>query len=60
VVAFGLLIAHRQLVTLVRRRKLNLDASDFNTIVNLIECHKANLVQGDHQLPFCLPKLDPK
>lgn len=59
IVAFGLLIAHRQLVTLVRRKKLTLDAPDFNTIVNLIECHKANLVQGDHQLPFCLPKLDP-
>lgn len=59
IVAFGLLIAHRQLVALVRRRKLALDAPDFNTIVNLIECYKANLIQGDHQMPFCLPKFDP-
>lgn len=33
VVAFGLLIAHRQLVALVRFKRLNLDAPDFNTIV---------------------------
>uniref|UniRef100_A0A915MEK6 FUZ/MON1/HPS1 first Longin domain-containing protein n=1 Tax=Meloidogyne javanica TaxID=6303 RepID=A0A915MEK6_MELJA len=35
VVAFGLLIAHRQLVALVRFKRLNLDAPDFNTIVNI-------------------------
>ncbi|KAL7072403.1 hypothetical protein ACQ4LE_008645 [Meloidogyne hapla] len=59
VVAFGLLIAHRQLVALVRFKRLNLDAPDFNTIVNLIECHKANMIHSDHQFPFCLPKFDP-
>uniref|UniRef100_A0A183CEJ4 Vacuolar fusion protein MON1 homolog n=1 Tax=Globodera pallida TaxID=36090 RepID=A0A183CEJ4_GLOPA len=59
IVAFGLLIAHRQLVALVRMKKLNLDAPDFNTIVNLIECHKTNLMQGDHQVPICLPKFNP-
>ncbi|KAL3100427.1 hypothetical protein niasHS_001730 [Heterodera schachtii] len=58
IIAFGLLIAHRQLVTLVRMKKLNLDAPDFNTIVNLIECHKTNLMQGDHQVPICLPKFN--
>lgn len=39
-------------------KKLSLTASDFNTITNLIECNKINLVEGQTWVPICLPHFD--
>uniref|UniRef100_A0A915E7S4 Vacuolar fusion protein MON1 homolog n=1 Tax=Ditylenchus dipsaci TaxID=166011 RepID=A0A915E7S4_9BILA len=57
-VVFGMLVAHRQLVALVRMKKLNLTPSDFNTIVSMIECHESQLKEGGSWVPTCLPVFD--
>lgn len=56
---FCLLVAHRQLVAMVRMRDLDLNAADFNTIVNLIECH-SSLKHGERWVPICLPQFNPE
>lgn len=56
---FAVLVAHRQLVALVRMKRLNLGASDFNMIVNMIECH-SSLRDGETWVPICLPQFDQK
>ena len=43
-----MLIAHRQLVSLVQMKTLRLTSSDFNIITNIIECNKANLVEAEN------------
>ncbi|KAI6192378.1 SAND family protein [Aphelenchoides bicaudatus] len=56
-VAFAVLIAHRQLIALVRMSKLNLTSSDFNILANLVECHEA--FRGvETWVPICLPHFD--
>ncbi|KAI6180118.1 SAND family protein [Aphelenchoides besseyi] len=53
-VAFAVLIAHRQLIALVRMKKLNLTSSDFNILANLVECHES-LRDVETWVPLCLP-----
>lgn len=53
------MIAHRQLVVMVRMKRLNLSASDFNIIVNIIECDNS-LRDGERWVPICLPQFDIK
>ncbi|CAD5226118.1 unnamed protein product [Bursaphelenchus xylophilus] len=53
-VAFAVLIAHRQLVSMVRMKRLDLKASDFNILANLVECH-SSLRDGETWVPICLP-----
>uniref|UniRef100_A0A7E4W0Z3 Vacuolar fusion protein MON1 homolog n=1 Tax=Panagrellus redivivus TaxID=6233 RepID=A0A7E4W0Z3_PANRE len=56
-VAFAILVAHRQLVAIVRMKHLDLSASDFNTIVNLIETHNS-LRHIETFVPICLPNFN--
>lgn len=56
---FALLIAHRQLVAMVRMKKVNLTASDFNILANLVECHES-LRNADTWVPICLPYFNKK
>ncbi|KAH7729578.1 SAND family protein [Aphelenchoides avenae] len=59
IVPFGMLIVHRQLVALVRMKHLDLSSSDFNIVVNMIECHDS-LRTGETWVPICLPHFDSK
>uniref|UniRef100_A0A914YZG5 Vacuolar fusion protein MON1 homolog n=1 Tax=Panagrolaimus superbus TaxID=310955 RepID=A0A914YZG5_9BILA len=56
-VAFAILVAHRQLIAIVRMKKCNLTASDFNIVVNLIETHNS-LRDGERFVPICLPNFN--
>lgn len=58
-VAFAVLIAHRQLIALVRMPKLNLTSPDFNILANLVECH-SSLQDVETWVPICLPHFDKK
>uniref|UniRef100_A0AC34QY11 Vacuolar fusion protein MON1 homolog n=1 Tax=Panagrolaimus sp. JU765 TaxID=591449 RepID=A0AC34QY11_9BILA len=51
---FGILVAHRQLVAIVRRKTHNLTASDFNVIINIIDNHKQSLQNSENYVPLCL------
>jgi len=53
-VAFAIMVAHRQLIAIARMRHLDLNASDFNIVVNLIETH-SSLRDGESFVPLCLP-----
>jgi len=54
-VVFGILVVHRQLVAMVRMKRIQMMPSDFNDIVvNTIECH-SSLREGENCVPICLP-----
>ncbi|KAI6239349.1 SAND family protein [Aphelenchoides fujianensis] len=53
-VAFAVLIAHRQLIALVRMKRLNLTSSDFNILANVVECYES-LRDVETWVPLCLP-----
>ena len=48
------MVAHRQLIAIARMKHLDLSASDFNIVVNLIETH-SSLRDGERSVPICLP-----
>lgn len=53
-VIMGLVIAHRQLVAVVRMKGIALHPLDFHILVNLVECNPS-FRNADNWIPICLP-----
>uniref|UniRef100_A0A914ZNT0 Vacuolar fusion protein MON1 homolog n=1 Tax=Parascaris univalens TaxID=6257 RepID=A0A914ZNT0_PARUN len=53
-VIFGLVLAHRQLVAVVRMKGIALHPSDLHILVNLVECNQS-FRNADNWIPICLP-----
>ncbi|VDK57011.1 unnamed protein product [Anisakis simplex] len=56
-VVFGLVLAHRQLVTLVRMKGIALHPSDLHILINLLECNPS-FRNADNWIPICLPNFN--
>ncbi|VDM46223.1 unnamed protein product [Toxocara canis] len=53
-VIFGLVLAHRQLVAVVRMKGIALHPSDLHILINLVECNPS-FRNADNWIPICLP-----
>lgn len=56
-IVYGLVIADRQLVTVVRMRGVPLNSCDLHLLINLIDCNPS-LKNADNWIPICLPQFN--
>lgn len=53
----GLIVAHRQLVTVVRMKGVSLHPFDLHILLNLVECNPS-FRHAENWVPICLPHFD--
>uniref|UniRef100_A0A8R1TTQ2 Vacuolar fusion protein MON1 homolog n=1 Tax=Onchocerca volvulus TaxID=6282 RepID=A0A8R1TTQ2_ONCVO len=56
-VVYGLVIANRQLITVVRMKGIALHPCDLHLLINLIDCNPS-LKNADNWIPICLPQFN--
>lgn len=56
---FGFVIAHRQIVTIVRYKKYNIHPRDLHILINLVSGNASlQLTEAQTWSPICLPKFN--
>ena len=56
---FGLALAHRQIVSVVRYKKYTIDPRDIHILINLISGNSSmHLPEAQTWTPICLPKFN--
>uniref|UniRef100_A0A915PJN9 Ribosomal protein L2 C-terminal domain-containing protein n=1 Tax=Setaria digitata TaxID=48799 RepID=A0A915PJN9_9BILA len=56
-VVYGLVVANRQLITVVRMKGIPLNPCDLHLLINLIDCNPS-LKNADNWIPICLPQFN--
>uniref|UniRef100_A0A0R3RXN0 GRIP domain-containing protein n=1 Tax=Elaeophora elaphi TaxID=1147741 RepID=A0A0R3RXN0_9BILA len=56
-VVYGLVLANRQLITIVRMKGITLNPCDLHLLINLIDCNPS-LKNADNWIPICLPQFN--
>lgn len=54
---YGLVLAKRQLVTVIRMKGVALNPCDLHLLINLIDCNPS-LKNADNWIPICLPQFN--
>uniref|UniRef100_A0A1I8EMY6 Vacuolar fusion protein MON1 homolog n=1 Tax=Wuchereria bancrofti TaxID=6293 RepID=A0A1I8EMY6_WUCBA len=56
-IVYGLVVANRQLITVVRMKGITLNPCDLHLLINLIDCNPS-LKNADNWIPICLPQFN--
>lgn len=56
-IVYGLVVANRQLITVVRMKGIILNPCDLHLLINLIDCNPS-LKNADNWIPICLPQFN--